>query len=298
MFNPFGGLRMEWRWSIGIFTGRDPFRLAPPPGLSNPVLRAWHVRDLRAVAVADPFLIQQRDSWLMFFEVVDASTLKGSIGLAESADGLRWRYRKIVLSEPFHLSYPYVFEWQGRHYLAPETESQRSVRLYEAESFPLRWKKAGTLVSGRPFHDPSLFRHAERWWLFAGVDGELSDTLCLFHAPELRGPWQEHPMSPVVRSNPSGARPGGRVLLLEGRIIRFGQVAVPYYGSGLKAFEILRLTPSDYREREIPPPIPPEAQRSARWNADGMHHLDLQPMGRGGWLACADGLRKRRVFSL
>ena len=38
----------------------------------------------------------------------------------------------IVLAEPFHLSYPYVFEWQGSHYMIPESGAAKSVRLYRA----------------------------------------------------------------------------------------------------------------------------------------------------------------------
>jgi hypothetical protein len=39
---------------------------------------------------------------------------EGEIGLATSEDGLKWDYKQVVLNEPFHLSYPYVFEWQVR----------------------------------------------------------------------------------------------------------------------------------------------------------------------------------------
>ena len=43
-------------------------------------------------------------------------------------------YSKIVLDEPFHLSYPYVFEWDGGLYDS-ESATARHLRLYRAVDF-------------------------------------------------------------------------------------------------------------------------------------------------------------------
>src|SRR6267142_1181613 len=112
---------LSYVWSIGIYTGESPVKLRPAPNLRNPVLAASDVSDVPAVFVADPFMIRANDSWHMFFEVFNRETLKGEIGLAISANGRSWTYQRIVLQEDFHLSYPYVFEWEGEHYMVPET---------------------------------------------------------------------------------------------------------------------------------------------------------------------------------
>ncbi len=52
---------------------------------------------------------------------MNARTKQGDIGLAVSGDGRTWTYRGIVLDEAFHLSFPYVFEWNGAVYLVPES---------------------------------------------------------------------------------------------------------------------------------------------------------------------------------
>ncbi len=49
----------------------------------------------------------------MFFEVLPADTERARSDLATSSNGLDWTYEQIVLREDFHLSYPYVFEWQN-----------------------------------------------------------------------------------------------------------------------------------------------------------------------------------------
>src|SRR4051812_33273086 len=100
-----------WTWSIGIYAGKSPLQLAPAPGAGNPVISAASVTDVPARFVADPFMLRENSLWHMFFEVLNDRNDRGEIGLATSPDGLTWQYRQIVLAEPFHLSYPYVFRW-------------------------------------------------------------------------------------------------------------------------------------------------------------------------------------------
>jgi len=69
----------------------------------------------------------------MFFEVMNSQTGKGDIGSAASRDGLHWEYRQIVLSESFHLSYPYVFYVGGEYFMIPESYEANSMRLYRAD---------------------------------------------------------------------------------------------------------------------------------------------------------------------
>src|SRR5262249_31357746 len=153
--------------------------------------------------------------WHMFFEVMNWRTGKGEIGLATSKDGLAWRPEQIVLAEPFHLSYPYVFEWMGEHYMIPESYQAGAVRLYQAVDFPTRWAFVGSLIEGRYLVDASIVRWADRWWLFTETNPDVKhDTLRLFHAEDLMGPWREHPSSPVVVGDPRVARPAGRAMVL------------------------------------------------------------------------------------
>ena len=67
--------------------------------------------------------------------------LQGSIGVARSTDaGLRWEHLGTALEEPWHLSYPFVYSWNGSVYMVPESSSQGVLNLYRATDFPLHWK--------------------------------------------------------------------------------------------------------------------------------------------------------------
>ncbi|MCI0490624.1 MAG: hypothetical protein L0229_28865 [Blastocatellia bacterium] len=304
-------------WSIGILKGESPFDLLAPSGIENPVLCGRDVSDTTADFVADPFMVREKETWHMFFEVKNSETGKGEIGLATSRDALHWSYRQIVLDEPFHLSYPYVFKWEGEYYMLPETLPLNAIQLYRADSFPLRWSHAATLIEVRGA-DPSVFRFADKWWMFVCTAPDLHDRLALYFADELKGPWREHPKSPIVSSDARRARPAGRVLVFNDRLIRFAQDCHPRYGSAVRAFEIKELTTADYTEEEIaaspilkgsrgageqgsrgdmePAPqhgtavgVPTTPAAQHVWNLRGMHHIDAHPAPDGGWIACVDG---------
>jgi hypothetical protein len=281
-------------WSIGIYAGPSPFDLAPPEGVHNPVLTCRDVSDIAAELVADPFMIQVDGSWFMFFEVQGGASRKGAIGLATSSSGLTWRYQRIVLAEPWHLSYPYVFRDGADLFMVPESCEARSVPLYRATHFPYRWERVHTLIDGVEFADASPFCYRGRWWLFAssGEPRRRADDLHLYCAEHLAGPWHEHPMSPVVRGDAQRARPGGRVLIHEDRVYRFAQDCYQSYGLQVRAFEITTLTTHAYAEREVET-NPVITASGAGWNGTGMHHVDAHQAGDGSWFACVDGRRKR-----
>jgi hypothetical protein len=115
------------------------------------------------------------------------------------------------------------------------------------------------------------------------------DTLRLFYADELTGPWREHPKSPVAEGNNRKARPAGRVRVIDGCPIRFAQDCYPRYGTRVRAFSISELNTKTYREKERPE-SPVLGPSGTGWNELGMHHVDPHEIAEGNWIACVDGL--------
>jgi hypothetical protein len=219
---------------------------------------------------------------------VEIHQQRGEVGLATSRDGRQWTYQGIVLSEPFHLSYPQVFEWQGEVYMVPESYQAEAVRLYRANPYPTGWVYVGDLLTGRPFTDATLLRADDRWWMWAQIGDLTFNSLHLYWSDALTGPWVSHPRNPVVRGDPRRARPAGRLVDCGGRILRFGQDCVPAYGSAVRVMEVVTLSPEDYEERELPQ-SPLLTGTGVGWNAGGMHHIDLLPVEDGSWTAAVDG---------
>ncbi len=275
------------RLSIGIYQGTSPTDLRPGAGVPNPVLTPEDITDMSAAGVADPFMIQHNGVWYMFFEVIDAESGQGRIGVAVSADGLAWRYQQIVLREAFHVSYPCVFSWQGEFYLMPEAGESDAIRLYRAVEFPRRWAYAYDLLNGGRYADSTLLVQDDWLYLFTCA-GSRHEALRLYMTQDLRGPWVEHPRSPLAMNQDGMVRPAGRASLVSGQMFRYAQCNVPSFAHSVRAYRVTRLSPRDYAEESVAaqPVLGPSGRG---WNADGMHHVDLHQIGPGSYLACVDG---------
>jgi len=278
-------------WSIGLYAGPDPFTLRPIPGREGPILKAVDITDVDARLVADPFMVKQGSTYHLFFEMMNKGTNKGDIGHASSTDLNSWQYGGTVLSEPFHLSYPYVFQHEEKTFMIPEAGKSGGIHLYEAERFPDRWNRTATILEGEgrsaPLQDPSVIRHEGRWYLFSYAPEPRNCHL--FVADTLEGPWKEHPKSPIVTASRHYARPGGRVILYNGNVYRYSQDSVPSYGSKVWAFRISELTPTTYRE-EAASDTPVITGGTEPWNNEGMHTVDPHQLEDGSWIAIVDGI--------
>ncbi len=296
---PFIGMETKkLPWSIGIYVGSSPLSLHPSKDINNPVLSYKDILDVNAEFVADPFMFQRKDKWYMFFEVMNTTTGHGDIGLATSPNGVNWTYKKIVLDEPFHLSFPYIFESEGDIYMLPESADANAIRIYKADVFPTRWTYIEDLVEGR-YADSTILHHDNIWWLFTTNPHPNSDSVYLFHADNLLGPWLEHPMNPVVEYKARGARSAGKIIEFENRIIRFVQDIYPTYGKSARAYEIVNLSKSHYEEKPIGNDTIVTATGNG-WNARGMHHIDAHKIGDKSWIAVVDGIGRSKniVFGI
>ena len=290
--NPFFNIkRLQPRfrkpsWSIRICKSRSLYDMQQAEVLAQ--ITREDIDDLPAGFVADPFMICQSGFWYLFMEVMDGSCAKGSIGLASSINGVNWTYQGIVLDEPYHLSYPFVFEHDGEMYMLPETLGAKKIQLYRAKGFPFEWEVCSIPLVGE-FADPTLFYHKGLWWLFACKAPLTNDELGIYYSESLFGEFKPHLLNPIHSGNNRIARPAGRVLVYDNKILRFAQDCFPYYGTAVRAFEIEELTPSTYRERPIH--IDPflKGLGANHWNGRGMHHIDAHQLTTGEWIACVDG---------
>jgi hypothetical protein len=275
-------------WTIGIYTGPSPFQLSPPSNFKNPALTAAIVSDLKVDIVAHPFMIVTDSLYYLFFTAKYSKTDMGGIGLAESKDGFKWEYRQIVLQEPFVLAYPYVFKWNKEYYMIPEAHTETSVRLYKAIKFPDKWKYEGDLLKGNQFISPTVVLYKEIWWMY--TTNSKNETLRLFYSRDLKGPWTEHPQSPIVKNDLKIARPAGRPFVIDGILYRLGMDCYPTYGNQVHAFQVTEITTKNYAEKMIYAPLVKVSSKG--WNSEAMHHIDVHQLAVNKWIAVIDALGK------
>jgi hypothetical protein len=128
--------------------------------------------------------------------------------------------------------------------------SWSSPRLYAFRA--VRLEPTGALrLEGTPrLTDGTLIEHGGRVFLFANRKDTGSNALYLWSGETLEDELTLHPATPICLT-PRGARMGGGILELDGRLIRFGQDLTRGYGDGLFAFEVETLTPDSYTERPL-----------------------------------------------
>jgi hypothetical protein len=202
---------------------------------------------------ADPFLIEKDGKTFLFLEDFRYSEGRAVISYCElQTDGSPGAPVE-VLRRPYHLSYPFLFEHGGEMYMIPETKANRTVELYRATNFPTGWNLEAVLLSNVYAVDATIHKVGNRFWMFAGVsNGRYSncDELGLFFADSLTGPWEPHPLSPVL-SDVRCARPGGALFYDGDRLIRPSQDCAKAYGYAIAFSEVLSLTDTEYEERPI-----------------------------------------------
>ena len=95
---------------------------------------------------ADPFLFKSNDITYLFVEDYDVKLKKGSISVF-TLNKNKYEFLGKVLEESFHLSYPYVFNYEGEIYMIPETSSQHCIKLFECVEFPIKWEFKKNIIN-------------------------------------------------------------------------------------------------------------------------------------------------------
>ena len=249
--------RQRARWRGRRLTWSVAWHLAQGKRGAVPHDALYQYRELRPPADrfwADPFVVRDDDRWWMFFEELVFSNPVGRIAAWEMGPQGPIGEAAIVLDPPYHLSYPFVFHWEGEWYMLPESQASLRLELYRATEFPLKWELDRVLLDPFDGVDATLHRHTDgRWYLFASIADvgiTYDEELHLFVADTPFGPFTPHPENPLV-ADVRRARMAGRLFQHGSQLIRPAQCCAPLYGSGITLHVIDELSPTTYRERPI-----------------------------------------------
>ncbi|KAL6893660.1 hypothetical protein ACP4OV_007758 [Aristida adscensionis] len=300
----------EGSWSVGVFLGDSPFSLKPIEhwGISSGGGAAWPVAN-PAVTCADveeagfpssfvsnPFLFIQGDAVYMFFETKNPVTSQGDIAAAVSKDaGATWQQLGVVLDEEWHLSYPYVFSYENKIYMLPESSKNGNLRLYQAVDFPFKWKLEKVLME-KPLVDSVIINFQGSYWLLgsdlSSYSAKQNGELSIWYSSSPLGPWNPHKQNPIHgKDNKFTVRNGGRPFIYDGNLYRLGKDHGRGSGHSTKVFKVEVLTANDYREFEVPFLVNKPLKGRNSWNGARSHHLDVQKLPFGQWIGIMDGDR-------
>lgn len=230
---------------------------------------------------ADPFVWFHNDKFHIFVEEYLYIENRGRISCITLDKQLKPVACCVVLERPYHLSYPFLFEYENQLYMLPETRGNHSIELYRCTNFPNEWVFTKTLMSDIFAVDSTLLKANGKWWLFTNVSnskGNYSNALHLYYADHpLASKWTPHPQNPIVEDL-KFTRPAGRIFIQDGNLIRPSQDCSTRYGYAINFSRITSLTESSYEEvyeQTIQPPKNANIFGTHTWNAaKGLHVSD------------------------
>ena len=225
---------------------------------SMPGTSLWRYRDVpnpKNSYLADPFVITHGKRTVIFVEQFIIGEKKGVIA-AVDVSSPKELFLGPVLIEPFHLSFPFVFEVESNLYMIPETAEIKEIRLYKCCEFPGKWQYHKTLIKEIDAADTMVFNDSGMWFMLPNVcsanQGDHDSELHIFYTPDMF----KYDWIPINSGNPvifdsQKARNGG-FFYFDSTLYRVNQIhSGSTYGKSFAINRVEKLTPDGYKEVQI-----------------------------------------------
>lgn len=205
---------------------------------------------------ADPFVFEKDGVTYLFYEAFDLVQRRGLIGYSiyNQATSVG-SAPTVIINEPYHLSFPNIFEYNGDVYIMPESCEDYTLHLYKATNFPDEWERVYDVLPDAYVCDSIFMDKGDEHYL-------LTNNL-LHHTPTGTYPscWLKNYLYKVaglkvlddgvkVGEGEFGTRNAGKSFEEKGKLYRMGQdCRFKGYGRGMVLFEVQSLSP--YVEEQI-----------------------------------------------
>lgn len=211
----------------------------------------WLLSPSKDQHYADPFVIKMKNIPYILFESYSYREKKGNIcAIAFDRKGKKGEI-KVVMERPYHLSYPFVFEYDNENFLIPCQWESSEIALYRVNAFPSNWEKIAVFVDNISAVDPTVSKYNDMWWLFCTTREEGPDLrLFIYYSENLFGPWLPHKKNPV-KTDIRSSRSAGNVFKHNGNFIRPSQDNSKTYGGRIVLNKIIKLTPEEFEEEPV-----------------------------------------------
>ncbi len=205
---------------------------------------------------ADPFVFEKDGVTYIFYEAFDLIQQRGLIGYSVfNQSTYEGSAPTIIIDEPFHLSFPNIFEYNGDIYIMPESCEDYTLHLYKATQFPEEWERVYDVLPDAFVCDSIFMTKDDEHYL-------LTNNL-YHHTPTGTYPscWLKNYLYRVdgvkvlddgvkVAEGEFGTRNAGKSFEENGKLYRMGQdCRFKGYGRGMVLFEVQSLSP--YSEKQL-----------------------------------------------
>lgn len=214
---------------------------------------------------ADPFLFEHEGQIYIFAELYDYIECHGCLGYCKW-DGNKFSRWKKVITEPYHLSYPFIFEQDGQVYIMPESNADKSVYLYCAVQFPDKWIRVEAIRENVKYCDTTPFLWNNHAYALSYDIKNIDDyNLVLL---DLENKDNDCVLCDI--DNKNLRRPAGKIFQMNDMCIRPAQKSVDDYGEGLLFYKY-SIETGEYSEEVIKQILPQDLKYSKKILLNGMH---------------------------
>lgn len=193
--------------------------------------------------LADPFLVENEGRHFLFCEQYFNKKHKASIGCFEIVEGEAINNR-IIIDNPYHMSYPCVFKHNGDFYMIPESSANKTIDIYKANTFPYEWVHEKSLLIGERFVDSTVYLSDGDYYLISYTKVSEGWDLVVFLLNMDMLSLTEISRYHYKRNI---GRPGG-FLFQESGLIRPAQDCSKKYGEALILYSVDQITKTSYLE--------------------------------------------------
>ncbi len=222
---------------------------------------------------ADPFVYTYDNRHIVFLEDFDYKKNIACISCVEIFQDKSYKILGKVIDEPFHLSFPYLFEYQNTLFMIPESSASMSIRVYKCLEFPLKWQFEKEIMKDIKAADTIVFEKDSKWWLLTNhTTKNNDDQASLLYIYQSDSPlsqnWIPHKKNPVIFDSNTGRNAG--IIIKDNQIIRARQKQkFNLYGAEFSLAKIEDLTLNSYKENELL-----EIKPNFLPNIKATHHLN------------------------
>ena len=196
---------------------------------------------------ADPFAFEVNGDHYIFVEQYLNAQGKGCIGYFKFENGVPIN-KGVIIENSYHMSYPNIFEYCGQYYMIPESSANSTVDLYVAENFPDNWRKVKSLITQKKYVDSTVYQDENNYYLISySMIGGYE-----VHVFALNMESKELTFLSKKKYKNNVARPGGRLFVENGKLMRPAQDCTRKYGEALIIYEVDSLNnDGEFTEHEV-----------------------------------------------
>ena len=216
---------------------------------------------------ADPFILEIREKCIdVLVEELPFKSQKGQIvKLTINKDSYVLLERIPLLTLDTHLSYPYIFRYEGEVFVIPENGESGQLSCYKYEKNSLKFVQK---IIDEPLTDATFLTYNGCYYVFS-TKGD-NEKLWIYYSKD---PFNNYILlnSKSFLNSLNGSRPAGNFFNVGGKLYRPAQICNKSYGEGMLIKEITQLNTMTFQEKEVCRLIP-----DLRFDYNyGMHTLNF-----------------------